>query len=362
VFRGIGFGGERIGIAALRHPRSAGLCLAVLLAVIGFSLPRLTFDSDIHRVFLSDSPLSQAQRDYEADQKPPLDTVLVHLTSETPFTAAQMVLLRALSLDLEFIEGVTAVASPFALRWPPAADAPSGAPVFAPQIAPGFADDLAAFADLGTGLPRFVNQTATALLMSVSVDTDRTTIADAATMIAQEVTSALPAGLHAGLTGESLVSAEIVAGLKADLISLNIWGAVVVTLAAALLLRDMRMAVLAVAPALAGAAGVLALGVWLGYPVKVLSNVIPILLLVLGVADEVHLAGSLKESGDLRATLETTGPVCALTALTTAAAFAGIMLTDNAQLFEFSVLGALGTVLSFGIVIVTFALLRRSCP
>lgn len=56
------------------------------------------------------------------------------------------------------------------------------------------------------------------------------------------------------------------------------------------------------------------------------------------------------------------GLACALTALTTAVAFASITLTGTAQLFEFAVLGAIGTMLSFGVDIVTFALLGRIIP
>ncbi|WP_255509445.1 RND family transporter [Oceaniovalibus sp. ACAM 378] len=358
--RGIGFGAEQIGIAALRFPRIASVCIFVLLVLIGSSLPNLSFDDDINRVFLSDSALSQAQQTYEAEQSPPLGTVLIHVTSPAALSADQMTSLRDLSLDLEFIEGVTAVASPFVLRWPPTADAPSGTPLFGQQIDKGFIDDLAAFEALDTGLPTFLNTTLTAMMFSVSINTDQTTVAAAVSNISAELGHALPAGLSANITGEDVISSEIVSGLKDDLIALNLWGAVMVALAAFVLLRDLRMALLAVFPAVTGAAGVLALSVWLGYPITVLSNVIPILLLVLGVADGVHLAGSIKETGDVRRAIETIGPACALTALTTAVAFASITLTGNSQLYEFAVLGAVGTMLSFAIVIVTFAVLGRT--
>ena len=99
---------------------------------------------------------------------------------------------------------------------------------------------------------------------------------------------------------------------------------------------------------------------WLGCPVNVLNNVIPILILVLGMADGVHLAGHLKESDhSAYDTVARIGPPCALTALTTALAFACIMLTSNAQLFEFEVLGALGTSLAFVVFITTCALLAQ---
>lgn len=357
MFASIGFGAERIGLAALAFPRIAAVCLLFLLVVIGVSLPRVDFDDDIHRVFLSDSPLSQAQRAYEAEQSPPLSTVLIHLSSQKAFTAADMTTLRDLSLDLEFVDGVTAVVSPFVLRWPPDAGAPSGRPVFGQDITDDFPDNLATFEALDTGLPTFMNQTGTAMLLSVTINIDDTTVADAVTNISSEVARSLPSSLSATLTGEDVISAEIVSGLKDDLISLNIWGALMVALAAFALLRDLRMAILAVLPAVLGAAGVLALSVWLNYPITVLSNVIPILLLVLGVANGVHLAGHIKSGATVRDALERVGPACALTALTTAVAFASITLTGNAQLFEFAILGALGTVLSFALVIVAFALI-----
>jgi predicted RND superfamily exporter protein len=359
---GIGFGAERFGLVALNFPRMATLCLLATLVLIGTSLSRLSFDGDIHRVFLSDSPLSQAQRAYEAEQSPPLSTALVYVTSPKVLNAEQMTALRDMSLDFEFVDGVTAVASPFVLRWPPSFEAPSGMPLFGTQIDAAFADDLASFKALDTGLPTFMNDTLTAMLVSVSINTDQTTIAAAMSNINAELERALPAGLSANLTGEDIISAEIVIGLKDDLISLNLWGALVITLAAFALLRDLRMALLAVVPAIIGAAGVLALSVWLGYPITVLSNVIPILLLVLGVADGVHLTAHLKENRSVRQAIENVGPACALTALTTAVAFTSIMLTGNAQLFEFAVLGAIGTMLSFVFVIVTFALLGRIIP
>ncbi|SLN62751.1 MMPL family protein [Pseudooctadecabacter jejudonensis] len=356
---GIGFGGERLGLVAIRFPRLAAFCLFAALVCVGASLPRLSFDDDIHRVFLSDSGVSQAQRAYDSAQDPPLSTALIHIVSLDAFDAMQMTALRDLSLDLERVEGVTAVASPFVLRWPPTINAPSGRPVFGPQIDPSFVDDLSAFEDLETGLPLFVNTARTAMLFSVSINTDATTVEAASHAVRQILDGALPADLSASLTGEDVISTEIVSALKGDLIGLNLIGAVIITLAAIALVRDVRLTVLAVVPALVGAVGVLGLSVWLGYPITVLNNVIPILLLVLGVADGVHLALNLKATGSVRAAIKNVGPACALTALTTAAAFASILVTRNAQLFEFAVLGSLGAILSFCFVIVTFALLGQ---
>jgi predicted RND superfamily exporter protein len=84
---------------------------------------------------------------------------------------------------------------------------------------------------------------------------------------------------------------------------------------------------------------------------------------VLGVVDGVHLTGHLRtDQNDVAQTVTQIGPACALTALTTAAAFASIMFTGNAQLFEFAVLGALGSILAFAVTITLFALLARVIP
>lgn len=359
---GIGFGAERIGLLALRVPKAATILLLTLLSLIALTLPRVTFDEDIHRAFLSNSALSQAQRAYEAEQIPPLSTIFVHVASPEPITAQEMSTLRDLSLDFEFIEGITAVASPFVLRWTPDQDAPSGTPVFGTEIAEDFAKDLKVFRALQTGLPTFVTPSATTVLLALSVDTSQTTVSQVVDQITPRLDRVLPPTLSARITGENIISAEIVSGLKDSLISLNIWGILAIALGAGALLRDLRMVLLATIPAVAGAAGVLALSVWLGFPITVLSNVIPILLLVLGVADGVHLAGHIKDGGIAREAVTQVGPACALTALTTAIAFASITLTGNAQLFEFAILGAVGTLLSFIIVLVSFALLAKWLP
>ncbi|MEP5154932.1 RND transporter [Planktotalea sp.] len=357
---GIGFGAERIGLAAIRWPKLAALALLLVLAAIGLSLPKLQFDDDIHRVFLTDSAVSKAQVAYRAAQDPPQSTILAYVTSERAFGARDLARLRDLTLDLEFLEGVLGVASPFALRFPPDEGAANGRAVFGPEVTNTYVDDLERFRALDTGLPSFVNSKHTALLIAISVGIEQTNVAELASQIQDEFDVALPTGLRVQLTGEDLISHEIVTGLKDDLIALNLWGSLLVGFIALVLLRDFRMVALSVVPALCGAASVLALSVWLGTPINVLSNVIPILLLILGVADGVHLAGHLKSTGDTPAqTVTRIGPACALTAITTALAFGSIMITKNEQLFEFALLGALGTILAFVIGILTFALLAQ---
>ena len=360
MFRGIGFGAHHIGFFALKSPKIALSVMLALLILIGLSLPRVAFDDDINRVFLSDSQLSQAQLSYEASLRPRTSDLLILVHSETAFTTQQMTVIRDMTEALGDIDGVDFVASPFSLRWP--LDSllwPFGDPVFDETISDDFLSKIDAFNDFDTGLPTLLNPNGDSMIINVTVNTEKTPIKVAIDSVSTELSAMLPDSLKANITGEEAISAEVVSGLKDDLLSLNMWGALLIAMAAFLLLRDFRMTALAVIPALFGAASVLALSVWLGYPVTVLSNVIPILILVLGVANGLHLVGHLKNNRSLHDAIKTVAPACALTAITTAIAFACIMLSGNEQMYEFAVLGAVGTLQAYVIVIVSFALLGR---
>jgi len=280
MFEGIGFGAERIGLAVLNWPKTAMIFMLALLVLIGASLPHVSFDDDINRVFLSDSALSDAQRAYESQQNPPSTTLLIHIAS------------AELSENFEDIEGVSTVISPFSMVWPAQAEEKFGEVVLEEPLRENFIRDVTAFEAMETGLPSYLSKNRASMIINLVINTDTTKIAKAVDVVKRDLNDTLPASLSANITGEDVISAEIVSGLKDDLISLNIWGALLVSFAAFLLLRDFKMALLAVTPAIIGAAGILALSVWLGYPITVLSNVIPILILVLGVANGLHLAGS----------------------------------------------------------------------
>ena len=360
MFRGIGFGAHHIGFFALKSPKIALSVMLALLILIGLSLPRVAFDDDINRVFLSDSQLSQAQLSYEASLRPRTSALLILVHSEAAFTTQQMAVIRDMTEALGDINGVEFVASPFSLRWPLNSLLwPFGDPVFEETISDDFLSKIDAFNDFDTGLPTLISPNGDSMIINVTVNTEKTPVKVAIDSVSTELAAMLPDSLKANITGEEAISAEVVSGLKDDLLSLNMWGALLIALAAFLLLRDFRMTALAVIPALFGAASVLALSVWLGYPVTVLSNVIPILILVLGVANGLHLVGHLKNNGSLHDAVKTVAPACALTALTTAIAFACIMLSGNEQMYEFAVLGAVGTLQAYVVVIVSFALLGR---
>ena len=344
----------------LDRPKSIGLGLVGLLAVACLSIPGLRFDTDINRVFLSDSALSTAQRAFEAQGGTSSDVALL-IETEAPLSAADLEAARTVALDLEFAEGVIAVASPFALRFPPGHPAFPDAPVLPVDLAGlDLPARLAAFRALGTGLPTFL--AARSMLIVATVDTSARPLGQTLAQIRTLARDLDAPGRTATVTGADVVGLAIRDGLTGDLARLNIVGAGLVLGLALVLLGSVRLAVLAVLPGLGGAAATLGLAGWLGYPITVLNNVIPVLMLVLGVANGLHLTVHLAETeGAIRArvrdTLRTVGPASALTAITTALAFASILLTPNAQLREFAVLGAAGVMVTLAVLLAGFAVL-----
>ena len=345
----------------LRHP---GLLLAAVLALALFAVApigSLRFDSDINRVFLSDTALSEAQRDFEERFDTTLSDVAVLVESRTRLSETQMVAARALALDYELTPGVVAVVSPFSLRFPPGRTQWPKEPVIPARIDRSeLSDRLAAFRALDTGLPTLF--TTDTLLILASIDTRERLLGDALPELRSLAESVEETGASVTITGQDVVGLAVRDGLAKDLLRLNLVGAALVLLAAMALLRDPRLVAVAIGPPLLGAVGTLGLAAWLGLPITVLSNVIPMLMLVIGVANGLHLAVSLaRAEGQIAARVETTlrevGPASALTAATTALAFAAIMVTGNTQLFEFALLGTLGVALTFALLLPGFAAL-----
>ncbi|WP_246040474.1 efflux RND transporter permease subunit [Roseovarius arcticus] len=351
-------------VALLLRPWACAAILAAVMIASVAPIQNLRFDSDMNRVFMSDSALSKAQRAFEAQTGTTISDVAILVESDSLLGQSGLTAARNAALDLEFVPGVAAVSSPFALRFPPNHPDYPDAPVIPADLdGVDIAARMAAFDELGSGLGTLLTQRS--LLIIAAVDTSQRPLAQTLPDILQMGAALDAQGLHTVLTGEEVINIVIAEALADDLLRLNLIGAALTVLAALVLIRDVRLTIIAVVPGILGAVATLGLAAWLGYPVTVLNNVIPVLMLVLGVANglhlTVHLAGA---DGDLRSriasTLRTVGPASVLTAATTALAFGAIMTAPNAPLIEFAILGALGVTATLVILLLGFAVLAHA--
>jgi len=83
---------------------------------------------------------------------------------------------------------------------------------------------------------------------------------------------------------------------------------------------------------------------WLGYTLNFLTQLTPVVILIVGLTDLVHLT---LEEGPMLATLRRVGPACFMTCVTAAIGFADLMFTNVTALVQFGLACAAGMLSTF---------------
>lgn len=364
-----GLGLERPGLWAVRYPGIAAFVLLVVLAVSLLSVPKLRFDEDINRVFLSQNQTSQDYRNFIDSTGGETTDLALFIEKPVPFSATDFEAMRTLALELEFLDDAASVISPFSARFSEVDEEFAGQPVIPSEGSiEAITTRLDRFEDQNSVVGPLISQNRDSAFFIVSgrqgmENDDIRTLMNGLRDLSVRF---LPVDLNVTITGESAISLAIVDALIGDLLILNALGVTLVLLLAIAVFRSIVIAVIAVVPAICSVIVTLGLFVLLDYPVTVISNVLPILILVFGIADSMHLLMDLRDRGSgteptdrLSSTIRDVGPACALSAITTSIGFLAISISDNDQLFEFAVAGGLSVLAAFFVTITVFALLGR---
>lgn len=353
-------------VLCLKAPRRAAAVIAVVLLAIGAFGHSLRFDDNVARAFASQSPISRAYADFLDALGSSSQFIVVLAEAIREPDSAALAALRDLALEFELDDAAELVLSPFSVRFPR-----DGGPFAGETIVPAdpqpdaIRQRLEAYEARGFPVNAMIApDLRSAVLAVVMKDGDGKAgyAAQIARVRAVMAEIEVPA-YTLTITGEAAISREIAASLSRDLIVLNSLGALLGVVAAWLIFRSPGAMVCVVAPAIAGTIAALGAFIVTGLPVTVISNVILILVLVLGLADGSHLTAqllALDRQKPLRArivaTIDAVGPACALAALTTAIALAAIAFNDNEPMREFGIVGALAVPVAYCIVIATFVL------
>ena len=175
-------------------------------------------------------------------------------------------------------------------------------------------------------------------------------------------------GLRVRITGAVALQAEIVETLQADIGWLSLAGAILVVVLAMILFRSVGAALLVASGPAVGAiwtVGVLGL---LGEPINMLTNVVPLLVLVIGFTDSMHLVFQMRRAmaegashvEASRSAVRNLGLACALTSLSTAAGFGSLSVAGVVVIQKFGWTAAMGSALSFFAVITVVPLLAST--
>jgi hypothetical protein len=171
-----------------------------------------------------------------------------------------------------------------------------------------------------------------------------------------------PAGYETLMAGLPYVRLHVIRRMRADqtvMLPAAIAVSLLLLLAAFQWLPAMLLPLLAV-----GMSTVMIIGgmAWYGEPFNIINNIVPLLVIVIGISDAIHLinrygeeyAASRDRDEASRATLRSMAAACFLTSFTTAAGFGSLMVSQTEILGRFGATAALGVL---GVYVVTIAFL-----
>jgi predicted RND superfamily exporter protein len=314
--------------------------LLVLFAVAVFGLTRLAFDEDLRNTFASDSEDFRYYQQMTAEFVDPENETILLVEGDQLGAPATFQKLQDLQFELQVTEGIDTVYSLFALRSPP--DANGNTAPLVDDAANGLTPDLLArvrahplmgsklLAADGTAAAFYITPVEAKAPLAVSRALN-TEIAN----VAHDVLGA-DSGLTATITGYPAIRVAIVDVLKRDQIVLNGIGAIIGLAISFVAFRSLVGAFMTAIPSILSAGIVLGGMGLFGVKVTVMSNVIPALVMILGYADGMHLSHAWRKFRDQgKEPMEAewlaqkeVAAACMLTAITVAAAFASLALTD----------------------------------
>ncbi len=373
----------------VRWPKATLAILLTIACITGTGLFRISFDPSTEKVFPDGHPAVltyQSFRDTFGGDEAIFISVHAPVGDRDVFTPRTLGLCRDLAREL--VAEIDGVEQAFSLAGVPFLRFNPLNPLAGPTLAPGLPDDLDQVTPEALELWRdevletpfvdrnLVSRDRRATMVVVILDSARVRGAAGAIenkRICFEIKSRVHAikvkGWDTHLVGSPIIKAEIMEAIRLDMITFTAPLVLVALLAAAMLLRSWRGMFLV--------AGVLVVSVeltlgtigLLGMPLDSMTSLIPPLILVIGVADSLHL---LVEQQAVAARL---GPVadgptttrealrhifvpCLLTSVTTSIGFASLLVSDIPPIRRFGAAAAISALVAFA---VTMMLIPAAC-
>jgi uncharacterized protein len=354
-----GFGIERIGLLALRFPRTTLAIIAALLPLCFYGASQLTFSSDVREIFRSGGTEFDRLDTLNSQYPRAGEDVLIAVEGDNLLEPSNLEALQALHLELSLNEDVAHVLSMFSVRAPPEGAEASPQPIFPPDVSELDEDEVADLRGRVMAHPlvsgRLLSEDGTLALVALSLR-EQAYDEEQAREIVDEIRNTTAevlegTGLTATLTGETVMQVEIVATLIKDQQTFIGAGIVIGLVVFWLMFRRLLYVLIAGTTTLVGISLLLGTMWLIGQEVNVLTNVVPVVVMVLVFSDALHVLFSIRRSRAAGRPLEESiaravrnvGPACVLTSLTTMLALLSLMLVDHPFIARFGLTAAIGT-------------------
>lgn len=373
--KGLGFGLERIGVAAIRHPLIFSLVVVVVTAIAASFIASVKFNGNVTSVVPKQSDnfknFDRQKRDFRDFSR----DVAIIINSPRLNTASGLEDLRFMQLELAITDGILSAISLFSIPDP---DPATG------ELRQFFPNQIKDDAEAQSLLKRLVSDYPQAsslisddkqnVLLLVALDLGINAGNDAEAFAAFEklkksVEASAPDDFEIYYSGLTPIGITILDALINDQVKLTLFGLAFGALIAMLFFRSFIAAFICAVPPILTAVWSIGMFGLIGIPITYLTTILPTLALVLAYADGIvlyHRWDKLNSSSDvanvdLRANLKEAvlkiGPASALTSLTTAFAISSFALSASEALVEFAWVGVILVIFAFLAVIVGVPLL-----
>ncbi len=362
-------------ISLAKHRRTLLVALAIVTLVSLAGLPRLRFSDDYREIFRSEDAsfalLEELGREFGADEQRIAMVVKAAETDGEP-TGAPFLLgpegiavIESLQTGAASLEGVSRTSSLVSV---------SGLPQLFASAEEGTdrQEVLRAIRAQPLLIRRLLSEDMKVALVLVDLEDERRSLAEIETVISDLEALAHSASAETGaevlITGLPALRLEIVRGIQRDQVVFTTVGLLLGGLIALAVFRSFIPALLVGVGPVLGAVWTLGSMGWLGEPIDVINNVVPVLILVIGMTDSVHLVRAFQQARSkgvevdpaVMEALRRVGPACAMTSLTTVVGFSSLALADLEIVRRFGLTCALGLALCFLAVITTVPLATSS--
>lgn len=325
----------------------------VVTVVTGSFLTRLEFDASIDAMIPKDDPIL-AEQEAVVENFGSQELFLIAIQGDNVFTPATLRKIDAMAAQLEDIQGVAGVTSPFNAQM-----VESG--FFGIEIGP-----------MATSLPQtteeigefkrnilaspYVNRLITedgrgaALLLDLAHGDDASGVVEQIQAVVDQYAG--PEEIH--IVGDSYIMHYTEMAMKKDLRNLVPFVVLVIALVLYFTFKSFLGVFIPLVTVGASLIWTVGLMSWYGIPVSIISMVMPVILVTLGIASSIHiltkyqesLANGLAKREALEETFATITSPVAMAALTTAAGFASLITAFVHPIREFGVLTAIGVMLA----------------
>ncbi len=355
----VALGLEGIGHLALRAPKASMLIVAALTAAAVIGIQRIKVDDSLSQLFRSDTPefrlFEQVSRTFPSNEF----DVLIVIEGKALLTRDSVEKLRALTADVQLVDGARGVISMFSARQP-ADQGGLPKPLF-PDPLPDGADyrkliEQVMNNDLVRG--KLLSNDGDLALVALSLEpsvVEGSQLEPVIDEIRRTVKDDLQGvDLSAQLSGVPVMQLEIRNALERDRILYNAIGFLAGCCVAILFFRRVSFMIVAAAPPLL--AIILALGAlgWLGFRLNMFLNVMTPLIMVISFSDSMQLTFAARDrmmAGESKRTafpnaITVVGPACVLTHATAALSLLGLLFSDSELIRTFGEAGFVSTVIA----------------